>query len=198
MTKALLSGILALVWTSLSAQDDIGTYEMSYDSGHPNYTIQATEEGKFYIACYSLDASSKEGGINVDPKKLEEFKTALTAARDRFVEWSAVAKTNNVTELDKEMDIASPRVGAYWLTSKWHFSFNETLKFRFKITKDGQHILIINTGKIQASDNQYINHAGLALVFLSAEEVNGLISGLDPAKVTAYFEEKKKKADLFK
>lgn len=198
MNKLLLSFSLALLPIVSFTQDLIGTFEMPYFSETPTHNIRATEKGDFYVECASLDKLIKNGGITIDAKKLADFKAALTAARDRFVEWSGVAIQNGVTELTKEMEISSPSIQGYWLQGEWHFDFSQALTYRFTILKDGKHVLVVTTGKLQASDNQFMDHDGMALAFTSAAEIDALIAGLDPAKVTAHFEEKKKKADLFK
>jgi hypothetical protein len=145
-----------------------------------------------------LDKLIRKGGVIIEPNKLEKFKEALTAARDRYIEWSNVAKQNSVTELDKEMEISSPSLKGYWFQGKWKFDYNQALSYRFKILTDGRHVLIINTGKLQAVDNQFMDHDGMAFVFTTAAEVDSLIAALDPAKAKEYFEEKKKKGDLFR
>jgi hypothetical protein len=180
------------------AQDKIGMFEMLYFSDNPAYGIEATEPGDFYVECASLDKLIKRGGVLIEAQNLEGFKEALSAARDRFIEWSDVAKLNSVAELDKEMEISSPSVKGYWFQGKWKFDYSQALSYRFKILADGRHVLIINTGKLQAADNQFMDHDGMALVFTTAAEVDSLIAALDPVRVKEYFEEKKKKGDLFR
>lgn len=187
---------LSLAFLTSFAQDKIGTYEMSYFSKDPVQPVEASKEGSFYVHGASLD--TYKGGIIIEGKKLTEFTAALTAARDKYVEWSQVAKQNAVSELDKQMEIVAPKVQGYWLSSDWHFDFSSSLTFRFKVMADGKHVLIVTTEKLQASDNQFMHHDGFAFVFTSVAEVNDLLALLDPAKVTAYFEEKEKAKAIFK
>lgn len=182
------------------AQDKIGTYEMSYFTKDPTQLVEASKDGSFYILGVSLNGGTtgRTGGITVEAKKLVEFKAALAQARDKYAEWLQVAKANAVSELDKAMEIAAPKVQGYWLTSNWHFDFSTPLTFRFKVMTDGKQLLIVTTEKLQASDNQFMDHDGFAFVFSSVAEVDALLALLDQAKVTAHFEEKEKAKAIFK
>lgn len=179
-------------------QDKIATFTMSYFEKEPVYDIKASEAGDFYISLHSLDASSSKGGINVDVSDLNKFKAAIDSAKTKYVAWSNVAKENGVNELDKDIS-QYPFVDSYfWYGNEWHFNKHTLLKIRLKILSSDKHILVVTTGKLQASDNQFIDSDGLALAFLSVSEIDSFLSALDPISVVTHYEEKKKKVDLFK
>lgn len=199
-----LFAILAIATLSLStlAQDKITTYEMEYfsDAG-TTYDISATEpDGKgefgYYISMYSFDGRRTPVTINVKQKQLDEFIASIQEAKETYVEWDSVAVVNNVTDLDKSMKVKSPSLMCAWYGTQWWFDYSTKLSFNFKHI-EGKPVLIIRTGKLVASSNQYIDSEGGAFVFTSVEEIDAFLSALDPTLVTGHFAAKNQKQDLF-
>lgn len=182
------------------AQNKVGVYTMSLFPETEVYDLELDGKNRFYISMHSLDASSKKGGIRIDESDLYEFKMAVDSATKIYLDWSILAKQNSIQDLDKTMLIDCPKVSVFFLYgTKWHYSINyQRLKFRFKIMDNNQYVLIVNTGKIQASDNQFINSDGVAMVFTSEKEVKDFITSLDLEKANALLQEKKKSTDIFK
>lgn len=191
VTIALLSG------TSL-AQDKIGSYEMKYFS--KSFDISAGSNGDFYIQATNLDSKDGDAGLIVDKKDVEGFKATLNAAKEKFTEWSEVATQNGVTELSKEIPVNGKSMSYYWAYgSKVRFSFNRSLTYKFVIfEKSGKHVLLLTSGELVASDNQFMKTPGIALAFESAIEVEALAKSIDPVAAATHFESKAKDKDLFK
>lgn len=182
----------------LLAQDKITTFNMSYFDKQPIYDVQATESGDFYISFFSLDALSSKAGIIIKSKDLADFKTRIDSARAQYTRWSTVAKENGVTEVDKQIGFYGLTKSYFLYGGKWHFDESTTLKLRYKILSANVHALIITTGELTASDNQYMDIDGLALVFISSDEIAAFLLALDPQKVIDHYEQKKKQGELFK
>lgn len=196
MNRLLLLIALGCSFPTLYAQEKLGSYEMSFFD--KAYDVQGSEAGKFYVDCATLDARHKMGGFIVEGKEVDAFKASFMQARDKFTEWSNLAKQNGVTDLDKEMEIDFPRLASYFQYGDLHFAFGQRAKFRFKIMKDGRHVLLAGTGELTASDNQFMKIDGLIFAFKTADEVDAMLQLLDPQKLAEHFAAKKQKADLFK
>ena len=199
--KNVLLLVLLLLGFSSFGQKEIGSYEMSFFNSKPTYKISATEPKdeiiSFYIETASVDRNSVT--LIVRSKKIDEFKAILDSARVTYERWSKTAKENNVTELDKEIEIDKLSVEAAFHYGGWNFDFSVKLKARIKILPRGENLLIIeNTNKLQSSSNQFIDSKGFYLAFSSSEEVSNFINSMSEEKVIKMFEQKNSKEDLFK
>ena len=174
---------------------------MSY-FGQSAYDIEATtvKNGNFtfYIYCEPKERDGKIG-FSLKSKKIEEFCTQLNAIKTKFEEWAKTAIDNNVTSYDKDFDINLCSVDAFFLYgSKWCFTYNIRLKPYFKVTKDGECLIVINVGELTHISNRFMSSKGFMMAFKSAEEVGEFIKALDPQRVLNKSENDQKKDDLFK
>ena len=148
----------------------------------------------------SLDKIHGEGGIFIDESKYLDFLNALAEAKIKYEEWLKTAKENNVKELDKTMTIKS-KVGGYFLYgSDWNFQFLVNLKFDFKILEskgETKYLLLVRTGELQSSSNQFMKVDGFVLVFSSSKEIDDFTTIISPEKITEFLN-KPKNEDLFK
>jgi hypothetical protein len=194
----IISTILSL---NVYAQQKLSTYNSAYFN--KSFDIKASiyqNKFKLYIDAVSMDKLHEVGGFMVEESKYQAFIKALNDAKSKYQEWDQTAKQNNVKELEKEMAIKS-KVGGYFLYgSDWHFQFNANLTFDFNIIEsDGEinYLLILRSGKMQSSSNQYMTVDGFVLVFTSANEIQELIEAISMEKINE-FKTKQKAEDLFK
>ena len=181
----------------INAQEVIDNYTMSYFN--KNYEIEASKGKSDDFTVYiqvNAERSTTKANYMIKSSKLNEFKDALIATKDKYVEWSKVAKDNNVTDMSKEMDIKFPNVDIAWLGSKWFFSFGKKLSPKFLILKDGQHVVAF-VNKSTASSNQYIDETTY-WVFADVKEFDEFIEKLDFDKIKSKLEKSESKAELFK
>src|SRR5690606_6813719 len=146
--------LFALMNTALNAQQKVGEYEMGYFSAGKPLSIEAEEAGHFWVYATSMDRAGQEAGYKIDAKHLDQFKSDLLTSKDKFVEWSAVAKANNVTELVKDIPVDMPKLTAFFVYGRSvHFTFGvrPTVKFMI-LAESAKHVLVINSGEITASD----------------------------------------------
>ena len=202
MLKKLLIIVQLFCSMNLFAQEKFSEYDNSYIGERFEIQLSAKEQDKFtlYIDAMSLDKLHSKGGIRVEEKNHSEFIEALSQARIKYEEWVATAKENNVKELVKTMTIKS-RAGGYFLYgSEWNFQFSVNLQFDFKILESNgetKYLLLIRTGELQSSSNQFMKVDGFVLVFTSAKEIDDFIGSISADKISA-FQNKPKKEDLFK
>ncbi len=198
MKKLLLSLILFCTFQLLRAQDKVGEYSMSYYQSKPTYAVNYAKDGSYYVYAAPLKGNY-EGGMVIANKDVEKMREVFLTARDKFVEWSSVARQNSVTKLTKEMELPQLRLQYYWrFGSNWYFDFNQIPVFRFMVFEDGSHFLTVSSGKLQSATNQFIDSDGFLMVFSSAEEVNEFLACFDPERIKQVQEAKQATEELFK
>ncbi len=203
ISKPILTSILIIVTTlQIKAQEKFATYDNTYAEKSYEIQISSKEQEKFtlYIDAMSLDKIHNKGGITIDQKNYPEFMNALAEAKLKYEEWVKTAKENNVKELNKAMTIKSKSGGYFAYGSKWNFQFLVNLKFDFKILESNaetKYLLLIRTGELQSSSNQYMKVDGFVLVFSSSKEIDGFTSVISTEKITEFLNKPKKEA-LFK
>jgi hypothetical protein len=197
-------GIIALVLIGLNlkAQEKFTTYDNIYAKKTYDIMLSSEDNDKFklYIDAMSLDKLHETGGFIVDDKKYQGFIDALNEAKIKYQEWEQIAKVNNVKELDKEMPIKSSVAGYFLYGDHWQFQFHVNLTFDFKILEsDGEirNLLIVRSGKMQSSSNEFMEVDGVVLVFSSAKEIQDFVDSISLEKIKE-FKNKPKSEDLFK
>lgn len=198
----LIGIILLTLGLNVNAQDKFTTYDNEYAKKTYDIQISLKDNDKFtlYINAMSLDNLHETGGFMVDDKKYQGFIDALNEAKSKYQEWEQTAKSNNVKELDKEMPIKSKVAGYFLYGSDWHFQYIVNLTFDFKILEsDGEikYLLIVRSGKMQSSSNQFMDVDGVVLVFTSANEIQEFVDSISLNKINE-FKNKPKSEDLFK
>ncbi len=201
MKKTLLLAVVLLFAFQLKAQEKVSEYSMSYFNDKA-YNIEATEikNGKFryYIDCASWESNDDVVGISLDSDITQDFRNGMNEIKDKYIEWKNTAEQNNVTNFDKNFDISLPRVNCFFRYGEYHFSFNRKPNVYFKVTSDGKCYAILSIKDLTASDNQYIKHDGLFMVFSSDKELDEFIDAIDPKYVYERSEKKTNTDDLFK
>lgn len=199
MKKSILTIVAIMLGVTLQAQQSIGKFTMSFAQGE--YSVEATEpkdgEYKLYIDMFSLDRSVKVGGLNIKSKDVPTLIALLQDVKTKYTEWSNLAKENNVTDLDKEIPTTNkPKCGGFFRYGDWKFDYSVTLSPRFLKTPDNT-LALIHTGKMVASDNQYMDVSDFVFAFNSVSEIDELISLLDPQKVIDFYSKKTNTEDMF-
>lgn len=202
LTKLLTLCIFALVTLQSNAQEKFTTYDNTYSGKTYDIQISAKETEKFslYIDAMSLDRTHEKGGITIDQKQHPAFLDAIAEAKLKYEEWVKTAKENNVKDLSKTMTMKSKAGGYFLYGSKWQFQFLVNLKFDFRIIESNgeiKYLLLIKTGELQSSSNQFMKVDGFVLVFSSSEEIDEFTSLISTEKITEFIS-KPKKDDLFK
>jgi hypothetical protein len=196
--------LFSVVGFSSFGQDKFTTYDNTY--AKKTFDIQITTKDKdknnfsLYIDLMSLDASHEIGGITVSNKQYPDFTSALNESKLKYQEWVKTAQDNNVKDLSKDMSIKC-KTGAYFLYGNdWKFQFLVVPTFNFRILEiDGkvEYILLVRTGKLTASSNEYMKVDGFALVFKSADEIDAFINAVSLDAINTFIN-KPKAEDLFK
>lgn len=198
--KKILLAALVIVTQSVNAQEEIATYEMSRFEKEP-YSIQATEPQNdnfsFYVDMQSLDASIDNGGIVIKSKDLEDFRIFLKECQVKLNEWNDVATTNGVADLKKDIPVSvKPRLSGFFLYGDWKFDLNVVLTPKYWRTSNQAQVLIY-TGEMTASDNEYMDADNFVFAF-NSDEISDFLENLTTEKVANHYSQKESKEDLFK
>ena len=183
------------------SQEKIDTYknplaDSSYDISVSNLNKKGIFE--YWFECKSVDASSKQSVIFIESDKVEEFKNYIIYLKDIHKKWSETAKTNNVTELVKDVDYKNVIVKGAFSYGDWNFFRGTYLKASFKIINGGHYIVLKNSFKLQSSSNQFIKSDGFMFSFEKPEDFDDLIEKLNNDLSIKILSDKKSKEDLFK
>ncbi len=200
--KILTLCFFALLATNSKAQEKFTSYDNTYGGKTFEIQISSKDKEKFslYIDAMSLDRTHEKGGITIDQKQHQDFLNAIAEAKTKYEEWVKTAKENNVKELDKTLTVKSKAGGYFLYGSKWNFQFLVNLKFDFKILESKgeiKYLLLIRTGELQSSSNQFMKVDGFVLVFSSTKEIDEFTTAISTEKITEFINKPKKDA-LFK
>lgn len=184
------------------SQENFSSYYSDYLEETYTVKISLEEDKTFslYIETMSLDRLYTKGGLILEQKKYPELLKSIEKAKIKYEEWVKIAKENNVESLTKPMPYSSI-VGSYFLYgSQWHFQFVVNLSFDFVILENNnkiEYLLLVRTGELQSSSNQFITLEGLILVFRSVQEIDDFVSTISLEKIEE-FANKPKKTEIFK
>lgn len=200
--KTLATCLITSITIQSNAQEKFTTYDNTYSEKTYDIQISSKEKEKFslYIDAMSLDSSHEKGGITIDQKQHLDFLNAIVEAKVKYEEWVKTAKENNVKELSKTMTIKSKAGGYFLYGSKWNFQYLVNLKYDFKIIEskgETKYLLLIKTGELQSSSNQFMKVDGFVFVFSSTKEIDDFTTAISIEKITEFINKPKKEA-LFK
>jgi hypothetical protein len=200
--KQLLLFTLLISCFQLKAQNVYSTYQNTFmDIEYPiMINVKDSNDYTLYIDAYSVDQLVESGGVILKKSQIEPFAKTLGEAKSKYEEWVKTAKTNKVDDLSKTMTFKFNAGGYFKLLDDWYFQFDGNLMYSFKITKSTDkinYLLLIYTGELEASSNEYITSKGFFITFTSSEEIDSFISLLSEESIKEFIK-KPKTEDLFK
>lgn len=195
MKKLFIFIVLFLTLANIYGQETVlGTYNCSYLD--KKCGVAYSERAESYFIYISSGKNHDDMSVIVNNKDIQEFRDALTAARDKYVEWTKVAKENNVKSFNKYMDIEFPEVKIMWGNKSPQISLGAKPEPRFMVN-DGEYRLLLFSGKkVAAFDNEYITEQAY-WIFLSVDEINQLLKLISPETLNKKIESKAKTDALF-
>ncbi len=196
MKRGFLLIVFLVATLNIYAQEKVGAYQNSCFK--KEYKVEASLSNGELSIYFDVEGYNSTDNVCMCIKgaNIDLFIAALTLAKQKHTEWTSVAINNNVTKMNKEMDIKFPKVDICWLGSKWWFDFGHKLRPLFMITEDGQHLCMIG-GTATASSNEYIDQK-FYLGFATPEDFDALIDEIKPSVVREKLNNKQNVEDLFK
>lgn len=194
-----ISCVLVLCSFNVLAQVEYTYYICEYIS--KGYKIDLdTSSRTLYIDAMPLDILHEKGGIRLTKERSTDFINTLITAKEKYNEWVKTAKENNVTEINKQMNYTSLTDAYFLFGREWQFHPNVLLTYKFKIIQskgEPHYLLLINTGKLTSSSNEFMTNDGFVIVFSSIKEIEDFIYIISQ-KTIEIFLKRQKPEDLFK
>lgn len=200
MRKIFISFLFALCTYNFSFADEkVGSYYMSQFDKSYDILISSVDNGKFSFFVFAHPAEmGQKIAFCLESADVEHFKSEFQTVKEKYLEWTKTAKDNNITDFDKDFDTNFKPVNVFFYGSKWYISDKKYIRPYFKVTKDGEYLVVIHMGKVTAYDNEYIDSEGFYIAFKSINEINNFLKELDVDKVLNKEKEKESRNDLFK
>jgi hypothetical protein len=191
---------LALSVSALGAQNAYTTYPTGF--GKKTMEIKISPDAKIYIDMTSLDDISPTVGMVIDTFQVLDLIECLKMARSKFAEWRAVAGKNGVRSLRKELECNALAPGYFQYGGEWQFDFLGQSRIYYLINHDKKkgvvsHEMVLHTGKLTSSSNEFISSDGGVIVFDTPEKIDAFIAKIQPAKIRAHMNSPRKE-DLFR
>lgn len=166
-------------------QEKYTAYENRYYDKKYDISVFTKDSSAYelYIDMFSIGNSAKKGGIIIESSKHTSFLNTLNDAKGKYKEWVNLAKENNVPELYKTLNYEVPVIGYFQFGGR--IQLNVNLTFDFKIV-DNKYLLIIGTGKLTSTSNEFITADGFIFVFQNENEIDDMINILSVEKVKEF------------
>lgn len=201
------ASLLIVVLTTSAAfysfgQTKFTSYDNTYAKKSFDIEIGTDKKGEYslYINAQSLDDTHEHGGFIVKEKQYADFMQSMGEAKLKYKEWVKTAIDNNVKDLSKDMVIKC-KTGSYFMYgNEWEFQFLVTPTYSFRILEsEGQteYLLLLRSGRLTSSSNQYMKVDGFVLVFRSEEEIDAFMKSISAEEIKSALT-KPKSSDLFK
>ena len=201
--KKILFSIIALlsVITTANAQELIGYYNNRFTTGQTKFKVQLLMDGidgKDYVMVEVLTTDADEAHLLIDIDKLEATKKSIKDIKEKYVEWSATARQNNIKDMNGKMPINLVMPKVAWKTNKWWFAngFKWNLPPYF-IVKDGTKYYAYISQEVSSRSNEYVT-SKINLIFTSVNDFDSLLNVLNVEKIKGMVDKSKSQKQLFK
>ena len=181
-------------------QTNLTSYNSSYFSKKYDVMVSKPDaKGKFsyYIDCSSFEPNSKNVNLIVKNDEVESLVAFLTEIKSIYIKWKQTAVDNKISDLNKPVDSKKITLGIGFYYGSWHFDFSANISARFKIINE-KYLMLVESGKLIASDNQYITNKGMVIAFSNEKEFDDFINVFDKSLVENFLNNKSSKESLFK
>lgn len=202
--------IFLLVYVFLSinlfSQTDYCKYDNSYEEKTYKITLNIFKNNTYSVNIYAqpIDRLIDNGGFEISQNQLDGFLSNLNFAKQKYIEWDSIARVNNVSEISKKIDLKSQKIrGYFYFGNSWDLDYYVLPNFEYRIipsedSTSHKRLLIVRTGELQSSTNEFTKCDGFALVFTSVEEITNFINLISKDKIDSFILKNPNKEDLFK
>ena len=150
-----------------------------YHQGSTEYNVEATIHKNDLTVFIQVMGEHKGDKVLVcidGAKNIQNFTDALNVCKTKYIEWSEVAKNNNITDFRKTINVNFPNVELWWLGSKWFSSHKQNyIKPVFSVNENTNFVVI--SGKAKHWDNEYIDTK--FFMFLTPNDIDELVNALN-------------------
>lgn len=126
--------------------------------------------------------SSNSSFFQIETNKLGKLRDALKLTKAKFCEWDSIAKTNNVKDFSKDIDIKFPKLLLVWINNdRFYAQKNVPIKFVFKADSFG-NTSIVSSYYVTSAKNRFVT-TRYALAFSSPEDFQEFINTIDADRI---------------
>ena len=150
-----------------------------YHQGSTEYNVEATTYKNDLTVFIQVMGEYKGSKVLVridGAENIQNFIDALNVCKAKYIEWSEVAKNNNITDFRKAINAEFPNVELWWFSSKWFSSHRQNyIKPEFLVSEGTSFVVI--AGRAKYWDNEYIT--AKFYMFLTPENIDELVNALN-------------------
>lgn len=192
--KKIAITLLSILTFTTNAQEKMSTYSTAFTSEKYDVDID-TDTKDLYVGTFSMGAN-KNVGLIVSNDQRTDLIDNLQKVKALYIEWSKVAIENKVENVNKPTGITCKTASYFHSGRDIYFQHRVVLEFDFGVIKS-KSLILVKTGKLKSTKNQYITHDGGIIVFSSVEEIDAFINAISDKTVNDAMA-KPKQEDLFK
>lgn len=180
MKKLLCFMTVMATFISIQAQTVISNFVNSHSESFK--IVLLTKDDKPYRVSIDCETGEKSNGeIWIKPTEVAKFRDALVVLKEKFEEWDATAKDNNVTKASKEMPVKFPKVEFVWGRTTTFFA-NASFKAKWVLSSPVEVVICFAT--VKATNNRFAEEM-FTIRFYSIDDVQALIDALSQDKIDA-------------
>ncbi len=189
-----------LIHCSINGQRVLGEYENSRTGKSCSIILNSDTTEKYTVIFPFCDLDL---GIDYACLKLDKFQNAdlvkaMTFARSKFIEWSAIAQENKITDFQKTIQKNKVVCSAYFRNSTdSHEDYRVDILIDFMVV-NGNCFLRLRTDRIVSQSNQFVNISPFSTYFSSVSDVEFFMKVISPISVEKEVNDYASKLKLFK
>ena len=167
----------------LACAQTVGTFSNQH-ANRDNLRVELLKkDNKPYYVRFDAQTKRGYGEVWIKYKDLAKFRQALIDARDKYVEWSQVADSNNVKNFRKYIPVKFPKPIYWWEIAGERF-YDDYTGWKMIFSASDNFSFAFMLAETKHMKNRYITE-NYEIVFSCVDDFNSLIDLLDPAKVDA-------------
>lgn len=193
MKKFFIFCLMALaVCVNANADKVVGHYHQ----GSTEYNVEATIYENDLVVFIQVDGKYKSEKVFIcieGAENIQNFIDALNVCKTKHIEWSEVAKSNNITDFRKPINVKFPSIRITWLGTKWYLSHKQNFNPEFVVGENTNFVVI--AGKANHWNNKYIDTN--FYMILTPNDIDELISALNVDNIYSILSQETKTDALF-
>lgn len=193
MKKFFIFCLMALaVCVNANADKVVGHYHQ----GSTEYNVEATIYKNDLVVFIQVDGKYKSEKVFIcieGAENIQNFIDALNVCKTKHIEWSEVAKSNNITDFRKPINVKFPSIRITWLGTKWYLSHKQNFNPEFVVGENTNFVVI--AGKANHWNNKYIDTK--YYMFLTPNDIDELVNALNVDNIYSIFSQETKTDALF-
>lgn len=150
-----------------------------YHQGSTEYNVIATTYKNDLTVFIQVMGEHKDDKVLVridGAENIQNFIDALNVCKIKHIEWSEVAKNNNITDFRKTINVKFPNVELWWLGSKWYSSHKQNYITPEFLVGENTNFVVI-AGKAKYWNSKYIDTE--FYMFLTPNYIDELVNALN-------------------